>query len=874
MSEELLQTAPFWIGRYAYYKLGSTTLNQLKKAKIVSRVDKALLDKRPDGLIVLPGGIVKAVIEYKQPSELMTTSQINKAIKQELEVARSLCKLLIVTDGTKSFWINALNGKKITKGKKQIKNVFDAGKLVAGEYSVEEKIDLETLVDEADFSLTETENELFEPEILDPTPLAKEVWQKIWINTGKEPEKCLYNVVEIFVFKFLSDIGVLDSYSNFNSVYERREKVGDIEALTYYADVCRKKIKNDMFPKGDDGTTIFNGTIFVNEAGAANHTQADLFGKVLESFQKYDEQNGSFKYVTKEFKTRLYETFLRQSAGVKNLGQYFTPRNVVKAMVQMSSAKMLKQGARICDPFCGVGGFVLETIIQNDNILKEFEPKNGTISPKIVIKGYDKGTDEKDDERTIILAKANMLIYFSDLLAKYHTQKHLNSFSHNAFNSVFNLLRSNLGTFSQIKDEKYDLILTNPPYVTNSSANIKQSASLIRGDDNKPYYKLKGRGVETLAIEWIIKNLNNGGEAWIIVPDGLLTQKSVLSYIKSECFIEAIISLPKNTFYATPKKTYILCLTKKDKLITQDRGVFTFIISEIGETRDTKRFIKDETGNKIRNDLDECVKKYVLYKNGIVDTNSQRAKVIDFDEFEAYKDWLIDKKLSDEEKIAIGILEPQKTVTEQEFIESLSNVGQFLNGVIGNGLPSIEENYDYGQFPMNEFFDFPAIKGLTEKFIRNHSGNIPVYGGRQFEEPIGKIADNLEDVKYFENCLAWNREGSVGYVFYHNHKFTTNDHHRPIVLKKAYDNKISLRYVRIMLQKAILSSDSFEWSKTASKEKMQKIKLAFPINSNGEPDFEAQEKIADRMESYDYIIHELSTKVDMIREAKLDYFHK
>lgn len=531
MSEELLQTRPFWIGRYAYYKLGNTTMNQLKKAKIVSRFEKKLSEKKPDGLIVIPGGIVKAVIEYKQPSELTSKSQIKRAIEQELEVAKSLCKLLIVTDGTKTFWINALSGKEITKRNNIVNTVFDAGRLVAGEYSVEEKIDLETLIDEADFSLSERDNELTEPEILDPTPLAREVWQKIWINTGKEPEKCLYNVVEIFVFKFLSDIGVLDAYSNFNSVYERKEKVGDIEALTYYANVCRKKIKDDMFPKGEDGTTIFNGTIFVNEAGLANHTQAELFGKVLESFQKYDEQNGSFKYVTKEFKTRLYETFLRQSAGVKNLGQYFTPRNVVKAMVQMSSAKMLKQGARICDPFCGVGGFVLETIIQNENILKEFEPRNGVISPKIVVRGYDKGTDEKDDERTIILAKANMLIYFSDLLAKYHTQSHLNSFSHNAFNSVFHLLKTNLGTFGQVNDEKYDLILTNPPYVTNSSANIKKTASMVKSKEETPYYTLKGRGVETLAIEWIIKNLEDGGEAWVIVPDGLLTQKSVLTFI-------------------------------------------------------------------------------------------------------------------------------------------------------------------------------------------------------------------------------------------------------------------------------------------------------------------------------------------------------
>ncbi|MFX6149354.1 hypothetical protein ABTF39_21205, partial [Acinetobacter baumannii] len=79
-----------------------------------------------------------------------------------------------------------------------------------------------------------------------------------------------------------------------------------------------------------------------------------------------------------------------------------------------------QDNARICDPFCGVGGFLLETIVENkDNIWRQFRPKNGKINPRITLRGYDKGTDEKDDERTIILAKANMLIYFSDLLAEF-----------------------------------------------------------------------------------------------------------------------------------------------------------------------------------------------------------------------------------------------------------------------------------------------------------------------------------------------------------------------------------------------------------------------------------------------------------------------
>lgn len=870
MSEELLQTTPFWIGRYSYYRLGSTTLNQLKRAKIINKQSKKLSDKKPDGLITLSGGVVKAVIEYKTPDELSTNAKVTKAIKQELEVAKFLCKLLIVTDGTKTFWVNALNGEEIKKNGENIPFVFDAERIVSGEITVEERIDLENLIDQAEYSLTENENNIVEPEILDPTPLAKEVWQKIWINTGKEPEKCLYNVVEIFVFKFLSDIGVLEYYNNFISVYERKERAGAAAALTHYATDCRQTIKNDMFPKGADGTTIFNGTIFVNEKGEPNLSQAVLFADVLDSFQKYDEIHGSFKYVTKEFKTRLYETFLRQSAGVKNLGQYFTPRNVVQAMVKMSSANLLKNGARICDPFCGVGGFILETITMNKNIFREFEPKNGIINPKVTVIGYDKGTDEKDDERTIILAKANMLIYFSDLLARYHTKEHLHSFSNNAFNSVFHLIKSNLGTFGKIDDEKYDLILTNPPYVTNSSANIKKSASQLMTKHNKQYYSLKGRGVETLALEWVVKNLNDGGEAVIVVPDGLLTQKSIITYLKKECQINAVISLPKNTFYATSKKTYIIAFNKKPPHILQESSVFTYIVGEIGETRDSKRFTTDINGEAIRNDLDECVKNYLLFKNGVTDFSSPRTKVYRWADFDGFSTWLVDKNLSDGEKIEIGLLKPVNKVSENEFIEELKIIDNEIKDFI-KSKTEVMENINYVSLPLDKLFDFPEIKGLTEKFIRSNTGNIPVYGGRQTETPVGMIADGLPGVRYFENCLAWNREGSVGYVFLHNHKFTTNDHHRPMILKGEYVGKIDLNYIQHTLQQIILSSDAFEWSKTASKEKIKQIMVNVPVGADGGFDFKMQGKIYSKLKKYDSIKADLSKKIESINSMQLDF---
>lgn len=685
MSEELLQTTPSWIGRYSYYRLGSTTLNQLKKAKIINKQSKKLSDKKPDGLITLSGGIVKAVIEYKTPDELSTKGKIEKAIKQELEVARILCKLLIITDGTKSFWINALNGEEIKRNGKRINIVFDAERIVSGKITIEEKIDLENLIDQAEFSLTETENNIIEPEILDPSPLAKEVWQKIWINTGKEPEKCLYNVVEIFVFKFLSDIGVLNYTNNFNSVYDMKETIGNDAALKHYANSCRKTIKEDMFPKGNDGTTIFNGTIFVNEKGEANLSQATLFGQVLDSFQKYDQNYGSFKYVTKEFKTRLYETFLRQSAGVKNLGQYFTPRNVVQAMVKMSNANTLNKGARFCDPFCGVGGFVLETIAMTPSIFKEFEPVNGKIDPKITLLGYDKGTDEKDDERTIILAKANMLIYFSDLLARYNSKEHLKSFSNNAFNKVFHLIKTNLGTFGKIDEEPFDLILTNPPYVTSGSSSIKDALNSDptlaeyseKSQGHKPYYVANGRGTQSLAIEWIVKNLKPGGMALVVVPDSLFLQSNMISYMKNSCIIQGIISLPLRTFYTTAQKTYILILQKKISNDVQTSDVFTYLVSEIGETRDSKRFFCKQ------NDLLEATSLYNFHKTGNDISNSKRCKIIACDDFDALDNWLVDRLWSDEERQELGIEEEKEVITEEEFWGMIEDVHDYLSALLG-----------------------------------------------------------------------------------------------------------------------------------------------------------------------------------------------
>ena len=524
-------------------------------------------NRKPDGIVFLPLGGIKAVVEVKTTQEL-TSAKLPKVIQRYAPIARAVCRTLIITDGRdKTFWINALTEQPVLdEYGNEVRNRFDLKRIDGQNLTSEEEAQLIGLIEKADYSLSEENNQFAAPEVIDPSGLSQSVWQKIWINTGKEPEKCLYNVVEILLFKFLSDIGVLAGNHAFLRIVELLVHEGEREALNHYARVTRDRIRA-LFPKGDDGTTIINGTIFVNEKGAPNLAQAGLFGEVIKAFQEFDDKNGSLRYIDRRFKTRLYETFLRQQAGIRSLGQYFTPRNVVQAIVRMSEVNRLRAGDSVCDPFCGVGGFLLEAIAESDNLLQQFAPKDGKIRPQVVFRGYDKGSDEKEDERTIILAKANMLVYLSDLLSEYHSEEYLKEFSVHAFNAVFHLLRSNLGTYALVSpDEKYNLILTNPPYVTSGAASIR---SAIDAAGISEHYSQGGRGTESLAIQWIINHLKDNGEAFVVVPDGLLNQSPILEYIKAECDVLAVVALPSRTFYSTPKKTYIVGLRKKGAKMVQ-----------------------------------------------------------------------------------------------------------------------------------------------------------------------------------------------------------------------------------------------------------------------------------------------------------------
>jgi len=870
MSEELLQIVPTTLGRYIYYATRASTLRQLHSEKIISHSPKkGIAAKKPDGLIVSPDGKVKAVIEYKLPAELNTPEKIDKAVKQELGVARELCKLLVVTDNTKTIWINAYSGNVICDSTGQpITKVVNVKKFQDGSSTNEETGDFETLLDLVEVSLDADNDQLKPPSLLDPTPLAKALWQKIWVTTGKEPEKCLYNVVEMFVFKFLSDLGVLQPHMNFNAVYEIRTQSAE-DALRQYAAVVRKKIR-EFFPHGDDGTTIINGTIFVNEKGDANPAQAHLFGEVLDELFKYDKENGSFRHIQKEFKTKLYEAFLRQSAGVKALGQYFTPRTVVQAIVKMSNASTLPLTARICDPFCGVGGFLLEAIAEVPGWLQEFEPKNGKVNPRLTLRGFDKGSDEKEDERTIILAKANMLIYFADLIAKHHSPNLLKQFSINAFNPVFNLLRSNLGTFEKINEKPYDLILTNPPYVSSGVASLRRA---IDDAGLGSYYTSGGRGTEALSIEWIVKNLAVGGQCIAVVPDGLLQQKTVLTYLCRECEIQAIISLPEKTFYSTKKKTYILIFNKKrPNAAVQRSPVFTYVVSEIGESRDSYRF------PSAQNDLTEAAALFNQFKGSpdAFHSRSARCRVVPIEKIIDAEHWLCERWWNNVEQKKLGISQATNTTPEKELGEIAHSIEQSVKILSGHKPAQRDASLKKKKYHLGDtWMEYVRTKTSWTKteyrlLDTQDSSHVPVYSAAKL--PVAYVQKVMPGLIFAskENQIisfASNGDGSAGtnFIFHETPFYVSNDRTCLRITEKDIDAEFVFYALHGMKQKY-----GFNHTFKATPDNLKSVEFEVPME-NKKPDIALQKNKVKSFKAIHDAKMALESQLKRLSTMKLDF---
>ncbi|MDO4536355.1 MAG: N-6 DNA methylase [Clostridium perfringens] len=673
MSEQTIQNELYSynvsiLDKYECLSLGATTVKNLiatKKIKKINIKDK-LGDKKPDVLIIDKIGQVIIYQEQKVPNKFKSEKDIKAAIDQEIDVAKALnAKIYIVSDGEQFIWINPLTGKKIldVEGNPiniQVKPKENARVLIK-------------LINDIGLSIDKKNNQILEKEYLDPTDLAQKINGILKNLTFASAKMALYTFVEVFLFKYLSDIGILTDDNSFEYIFNlySNKNSTDAKVLGKYLEGPRETMKT-LFPSGNDSTTIINGKVFHAEKDNFNNYVSNdntdmIFKQVILEFKKYEDKKGKFINISKDFKSKLFETFMKNSDDKTDMGQFFTPLKVVKEMVNMVD---INEGIKICDPACGVGKFLLEAIEEK---MDEFYyiDENNKLVEKIKLVGYDKMMSEGDNI-TIVLAKANMLIYFSKLFKENNTLTDVQYLANKLLNKTYDLSKTMLGTLDNIESNKYDLILANPPYY--QSKQMKDEAN------KTGQYKLGGAGVEGLFLEWILKSLNYGGVANIVLPDGILSNiknSKLKDYILKYCYLESIISLPVNTFFNTPKKTYILTIKKKTKIEIennkmQSNPVFAYICTSIGESLDANRFDIDD------NDLHEAVCKYNNFKN-LVDKTSLiepfksyfetdlKFKSISIEDFKKDNSWIIENWWSEDEKVKIGLKKAKETSSIEDF---------------------------------------------------------------------------------------------------------------------------------------------------------------------------------------------------------------
>ena len=506
MSEELLQKGyvnrkgrvkgdP--IGPYEGFNLGATTLDQLRKYGIIpDRSYGKHGKKKPDGIVVDRRGefpIVKFVAEFKDRGGLDSEIRVREFSEK---VADEYCRPLLcefggVSDHTRNSWL-FVTPEEWRFIRREDDYMLDYPIDLADDNG---RVLLARTIQRLETNLNKPMAALVASDAVNPTRLAEQTWQDIWLACGEQPEACLATFIEILIFKFLSDLGVLNTNPSgvavdFETVLEKNTNL----ILRYYFETVRPEIRR-LFPAGDDGTSVINGIVF----NPKSVDQGKLFLQILKRFEEF----GSLKKIDPEFKSRIFERFLKKNLSVKNCGQYFTPRNVVKAMVEMSGIEHLPPGAVVADPACGVGGFILEPLMN-----KRPHDFRSTDTLPLQYVGWDR------DDKTVILAKANMLVHLSEALE----QDPIGAIPRlaAALNTTFESHKGLTGSLERAPSEQFDLVMTNPPYVTRGTGKQREFLSAHSG-----YYAIRGTGVENLFIQLISNGIKANGRALVIVPDGL-----------------------------------------------------------------------------------------------------------------------------------------------------------------------------------------------------------------------------------------------------------------------------------------------------------------------------------------------------------------
>jgi type I restriction enzyme M protein len=251
--------------------------------------------------------------------------------------------------------------------------------------------------------------------------------------------------------------------------------------------------------------------------------------------------------------SQVYEGLL-QKMGEKNNdgGQFFTPRQIIKVMVQAIAPKI---GETVYDPCCGTGGFLAQAY-------SYMSAQAGTAEDIEILKTNTfYGREKEDLVYPIVLA--NLILQGIDEPHIWH-------------GNTLTGLEVYGGLFTGAP-ALFDIVLTNPPFGGKE------------GKDAQTHFAYKTRATQVLFLQHVIDSLKPGGRCGIVMDEGTLfrTTENAFAQTKrkllNECNLWCIISLPPGVFLnaGAASKTNLLFFTKGQ----ETNEVWYYDLSDINVTK-------------------------------------------------------------------------------------------------------------------------------------------------------------------------------------------------------------------------------------------------------------------------------------------------
>ena len=211
--------------------------------------------------------------------------------------------------------------------------------------------------------------------------------------------------------------------------------------------------------------------------------------------------------VDDDIKGVAFEYFLRRTtAGQNDLGEYFTPRHIVRFMIRVLNPDPCK---KIFDPFCGTGGFLIEAyrhLAQQTSMSEHTSPES--LSSHLLY-GREITTNAR-------LAKMNMVLFGGD---------------HSGITQGDSL--------TSRERSIYDYVVSNIPFSVKRDAGIVASVDPIAKDQDEA------------CLMACFNSLSEGGAMAVIVPEGLVVNRShekLWEYLCQHSRILSVVSLPRGSF--------------------------------------------------------------------------------------------------------------------------------------------------------------------------------------------------------------------------------------------------------------------------------------------------------------------------------------